>query len=127
MFRLIRRFFSGIVVLALVALILNLKVGGRPSRELAHEIWMSEAVQSVYRVVRDRFLALLHRDISVEDVFKVELPSNQQGKTDQKNPSLPAVSEKSEGQGKKRVVDLDKLSEEDKQQLERILDKSSQK
>ncbi len=114
-------------MLALVALILNLKIGGRPSRDLAHEIWMSQGVQSAYRVVRDRVLALLHRDISVEDVFKTELPSNQQGQINQKNQSASVAPEKSEGQGSKRLVDLDKLSEEDKQQLERILDKSSQK
>lgn len=120
-------------VLAVVALVLNLNIGGRPSRDLALELWQSEGVQKVYGVVRDRVLALIRKDISVEDVFKPDLPekSSAPASNNASAPKAvaPAPSAKavpaSKGPEGERVINLEKLDEQDRKALEKILEKSS--
>ncbi len=116
MFRLLKRLFSILLVLLGIALILNLNIGGRPSRDHAVELWRSEGVQKVYRVVRDRFLALIRKDISVEEVFKPELPK----KTNEISKADPASTQSDET----KAIQLENLDEKDRKALEEILKKS---
>ncbi len=118
MYRFFKRLLSVALVLIAVALILNLKIAGRPAREHASEIWQSGPVQKVYRAVRDRVLALIRKDISVEDVFKPEVPGGQAQTAAPKAP-VPEPSED-------RTINLEKLDEADRKALEKILEKSSQ-
>jgi len=133
MVSLIKKGLSLAGVLAVVALVLNLNIGGRPSRDLALELWQSEGVQKVYGVVRDRVLALIRKDISVEDVFKPELPAKAPApsastpaapKTSATAPSAKAAPAPKAPEGE-RVIHLEKLDEQDRKALEKILEKSS--
>lgn len=119
MFSLLKKFISALLVLWVVAVILNLKVGGRPAREWTERVWKSEVVQKVYTEVRDRILALVRKDISVEDVFKSELPKKDFGHPAQENSPSPGV-EKQEI----KTINLEQLDEKDRQALDRILDKA---
>ncbi|HCU23494.1 MAG TPA: hypothetical protein DF383_00640 [Deltaproteobacteria bacterium] len=113
MFSFLKKVLSLGGVLLVVALVLNLKVGGRPARDLALEIWQSEGIQKVYRVIRDRALALIRKDISIEDVFK-------------SNPSISSSSKSAEKKVEEtRVIQLEKLNDNDRKALEKILQKSS--
>lgn len=107
---------SALLVLYLVALVLNLKVGGTPTREWTRRAWNSEGVQKVYTTVRDRIMALIRKDISVEEVFQ------SQEKTQPKSDPTPATSKTKE---EIRTIDFEKLSEKDREALEQILDKAS--
>ena len=126
MFRLFKRLFSLVVVLVAIALILNLNISGRPAREHALEIWHNDTVQKVYQTVRDRFLAVIRKDISVEDAFKPDLsPASHAeksevlpGKTGTVQAAAPADS---------RVLKLENLSDDDRKALEKILQKSKGK
>ncbi len=113
MFSWIKKLVSLAFVLLAICLILNLNIGGRPSRERALEIWRSPGVQKVYTVVRDRILAVIHKDISVEDVFK---GSTEPAKS---NSSTSGLKEES------KVIHLEKLDEQDRKALEKILEKAS--
>jgi len=126
MVSLIKKGLSLAGVLAVVALVLNLNIGGRPSRDLALELWQSEGVQKVYGAVRDRVLALIRKDISVEDVFKPELPAKAPAapKTSAAAPSAKAAPAPKGPEGE-RVIHLEKLDEQDRKALEKILEKSS--
>jgi len=118
-------------VLLVVALVLNLNIGGRPARDRALEIWESEGVQKVYGVVRDRVLAVIRKDISVEDAFKPGLDLKNPApaaKTSAANPATnsenkPAASAKTPEEN--RVIHLEKLDDQDRKALEKILEKSS--
>ncbi|HEX5035046.1 MAG TPA: hypothetical protein VFW62_11230 [bacterium] len=113
MVSLLKKALSLAGVLVVIALVLNLNIGGRPARERAYELWQSEPVQKVYREVSARITALIRKDISVEDVFKPELPSNSEAKVPPK------------GQEDTRTIQLEKLDDADKKALEKILEKSS--
>ncbi|HKY63591.1 MAG TPA: hypothetical protein VJR29_09240 [bacterium] len=118
MVSLLKKALSLAGVLVVIALVLNLNIGGRPARERAYELWQSEPVQKVYREVSARITAVIRKDISVEDVFKPELPSKQ----------APQKAEASPGGAKPedtRTIQLEKLDEADKKALEKILEKSS--
>jgi hypothetical protein len=116
----VKKILSILFVLAVVALILNLNIGGRPARDRALEIWRSPGVQKVYRVIYDRLSALIHKDISVEDVFKPELPTKDHTSSNEQK-SSPAGEAKEEN----KVIHLEKLDEQDRKALEKILEKSS--
>jgi hypothetical protein len=126
MFSILKKALSLAGVLLVIALVLNLNIGGRPSRERAYELWRSEPVQKVYRVVADRITALIRKDISVEDVFKPELPSKTAPKSSA-SPSAPAPEAKSAPQNGEstRTIQMEKLDDADKKALEKILEKSS--
>lgn len=111
-----KKLISVLIVLYLVALILNLKVGGKPTRDWTSQAWNSPGVQKVYRGIRDRIIALVRKDISVEEVFKSEIPgsSENQNKADQKKTAEEI-----------RTINIEELDEKDRKALERILDKSS--
>ena len=121
MWKWFKRLISIALVLASVALVLNLKIAGRPARELAWDFWQSEGVQKVYRVVKDRVMALIRKDISVEEVFKPELPKPQSSAPGAAAP--PQVAPPSPEQTK--AIELEKLDEADRKALEEILKKSS--
>lgn len=131
MFRFIRRLVSVAAVLVTIALILNLKIAGKPAREHAADIWANESVQKGYHAVRDRFLALIRKDISVEEVFKPDLPA---GKTPEAPPApAPKAKDPQNAQAKpvsteaeSAVINMEKLDDADRQALQKILDKSSQ-
>jgi hypothetical protein len=122
MWKWFKRLFSIALVLATVALVLNLKIAGRPARDLAWNFWQSEGVQKVYRVVKDRVMALIRKDISVEEVFKPELPKPQSsapGSVAAQPQAAPPPPEQT------KVIELEKLDEADRKALEEILKKSS--
>jgi len=135
MVSLFKKTLSLLGVLAVVALVLNLNIGGRPARDRALEIWNSEAVQKVYQVVSSRVMAVIRKDISVEDAFKPDLnlkdtketnPSVKSSSSSQAAPKgaeNPVAAAKSTEQNK--VIHLEKLDEQDKKALEKILEKSS--
>ena len=134
MISLIKKGLSLAGVLVVVALVLNLNVGGRPSRDIALELWQSDGVQKVYNVVKDRVLALIRKDISVEDVFKPELPEKSNASAKAPASSSPkseaptsakALALSAKEPEKERVIHLEKLDEKDRQALEKILEKSS--
>lgn len=127
MFSLLKKALSLAGVLLVIALVLNLNIGGRPSRERAYELWQSEPVQKVYREVSARITALMRKDISVEDVFKPELPTKQAPQ----GAATPSATTPSEGKASAkpneatRTIQMEKLDEADKKALEKILEKSS--
>ncbi len=113
-------------VLLVIALVLNLNIGGRPSRERAYELWQSEPVQKVYREVSARITALIRKDISVEDVFKPDLPTKQAPQSAASpGATLPETKAPAKGEDGTRTIQLEKLDEADKKALEKILEKSS--
>lgn len=127
MFSLLKKALSLAGVLLVIALVLNLNIGGRPARERALEIWDSEPVQKVYREISTRITALIRKDISVEDVFKPELPTKQapQAAATPNGVSAPdskATAKPSDGT---RTIQMEKLDDADKKALEKILEKSS--
>lgn len=109
-----KKILSTLVVLYLVALILNLKVAGTPTRDWTERAWNSPGVQKVYHGVKDRILALVRKDISVEEVF--DSPT--------KNQAPP--SESKAPPDEVRTINMEKLDEADRQALEKILDKAAQ-
>lgn len=111
----LKKLISVVFVLWIVALILNLKIGGRGTREWTADLWNSQAVQKVYTTVRDRILALVRKDISVEEVFKPELPG-------EKRTDTPAGAEPKKEDV--QFIHMEKLDEKDRQELEKILDKA---
>ncbi len=122
-----KKVLSTLVVLYLVALILNLKVGGVPTRDWTSRAWNSPTVQKVYQGVRDRILALIRKDISVEEVFKPQTPA---GKN---TPLVPAAGtsvtpgvDTTKKNEEVRTINMEKLDEKDRQALEKILDKAAQ-
>ena len=117
MYSFLKKLLSALLVLYLVALVLNLKVGGTPTREWTNRAWHSEGVQKVYRTVRDRVMALIRKDISVEEVFQSEPQP-----AVKPSPGTTAQKPKEEV----RTIDFEKLSEKDREALEKILDKASQ-
>lgn len=89
------------------------------------ELWNSAPVQKIYRAVYDRVVALIHKDISVEDVFKPELPKKEGGAelgSAGNSPTSVTSSPKEE----KKIIHLEKLNDEDRKALEKILQKASQ-
>jgi len=116
MFSWLKKLLSLALVLAAAALILNLNVGGRPSRDRALELWRSGPVQKAYRAVHDRILALIRKDISVEEVFK---PLPQGGDTELKNPAPASATVQN------KVIQMEKLDDSDRKALEQILKKAS--
>ncbi len=128
MVSLLKKALSLAGVLVVVALVLNLNIGGRPARDRALEIWQSEGVQKVYGVVRDRVLAVIRKDISVEDAFKPDL--NLKGPAAKSpgpnatapNPAEPPAAKPGE---ENKVIHLEKLDEQDRKALEKILEKAS--
>lgn len=126
MISLLKKALSLAGVLLVIALVLNLNIGGRPSRERAYELWQSEPVQKVYREVSARITALIRKDISVEDVFKPELPSKSAPQS-AASPSaaLPDAKLPPKGEEATRTIQMEKLDEADKKALEKILEKSS--
>lgn len=122
----LKKVLSTLLVLYLVALILNLKVGGVPTRDWTQRAWNSPGVQKVYRGVRDRIMALIRKDISVEEVFQSPHP----GKTNQvQQPGAKAAAptEAAAPKGDEvRTINMEKLDEQDRQALEKILDKAAQ-
>ena len=124
MFRFLKRLISVAIVLAAIALVLNLKIAGRPARDHATEIWQSESVQKVYHVVRDRFLALIRKDISVEEVFQGGLP-----KKNSEPVAAPSNAGSTQLSGapkeETKVIELEKLDEADRKALQDILQKSA--
>jgi hypothetical protein len=110
-----KKLFSVLVVLYVVALILNLKVGGKPTRDWTMQAWNSPQVQKVYQSVRDRIMALVRKDISVEDVFKSELPAG--------NP--PAAPDLQKKPGGLKPINPENLDEKDREALKKILEKSA--
>lgn len=118
MVSLLKKALSLAGVLVVIALVLNLNIGGRPARERAYELWQSETVQKVYREVSARITAVIRKDISVEDVFKPELPTKQ-------DPPAPETKVPAKSEEATRTIQMEKLDEADKKALEKILEKSS--
>lgn len=118
MFSWVKKLFSLASVLVAAALILNLNVGGRPARDRALELWNSPPVQKAYTAVYDRVMALIRKDISVEEVFK---PLPQSGEA----PAAKKLSENPASEQNK-VIHLEKLDEADRKALDQILKKASQ-
>jgi len=117
----LKKVLSTLLVLYLVALILNLKVGGVPTRDWTQRAWNSPGVQKVYQGVRDRIMALIRKDISVEEVFQSPHP----GETKQVQQPGAAAAPAPKGD-EVRTINMEKLDEQDRQALEKILDKASQ-
>ena len=132
MFSFLKKVLSVVGVILVVALVLNLNIGGRPARERALEVWQSEAVQKVYRVVHDRVMAVIRKDISVEDAFKPGLdlktssptPPNTKPEANS-NTSKASVSGKASDTKDTHFIQMEKLNDEDRKALEKILEKSS--
>ncbi len=122
MYSLLKKLIGVLLVLYLVALVLNLKVGGRPTREWTLRAWQSEGVQKVYRTVRDRIMALIRKDISVEDAFKPD-PYERDKKPSEKSPEEGAAPPQNLPV-ENRTILLEKLDEKDRKALEQILEKS---
>lgn len=122
MYSFLKKLVSALVVLFLAAWILNLKVGGKPTREWSYQAWNSHGVQKVYRGIRDRVMALIRKDISVEDVFKSDLSSG--SSSTEKKGETPSV-QGAKKQEEIKTINLEQLDEKDRQALERILDKSA--
>jgi hypothetical protein len=117
-----KKLLSVFVVLYIVALILNLKVGGKPTRDWTMQAWHSPQVQKVYQSVRDRIMALVRKDISVEDVFKSDLPAG--GTAPQGTPTGSAQDLQKKTDDVK-TIHLENLDEKDREALKQILDKSA--
>lgn len=117
MFSWLKKLLSLATVLVAAALILNLNVGGRPSRDRALELWRSPTVQKAYRAVYDRVMALIRKDISVEEVFK-PLPQEEQGEVKSVVPAKASLEQN-------KIIQLEKLDESDRKALEQILKKAS--
>ena len=122
MYSLLKKIFSLLLVGMAVALILNLNIRGRGAREWAVEFWHQPQVQKVYQGVRDRIVAVIHKDISVEDVFKSELPNHEGNQPSDSKPAGAAVEGKPT---QTKVIQLEKLNEEDRKALDKILEKAS--
>jgi hypothetical protein len=120
-----KKLISVLIVLYIVALILNLKVGGKPTRDWTMEVWNSPEVQKMYHGVRDRIMALIRKDISVEDVFKSDLPQGATNPT--QAPPAPPASAQDLGKKPEEIknIHLENLDEKDREALKRILDKSA--
>lgn len=131
MWSIFKKLLSVLIVLYVVALILNLNVGGKPTREWTMQAWNSPQVQKVYRSVRDRIMALVRKDISVEDVFKSEPPtkSNAPQNTPVAPPVTPSTPAPLQDAAKKaeeiKTINLENLDEKDREALKKILDKSA--
>ena len=125
MWKNLKRIASVLMVLATVALVLNLNIAGRPARDHAMDLWQREEVQKVYGAIRDRAWALIKKDISVEDVFK-ELPPKEGEKRAEK-PAASAAPSVTPPANQGQVIDMENLSEQDRKDLERILQNSSKK
>lgn len=121
MWSFLKKLISVLIVLYLVAFILNLKVGGKPTRDWTSEFWNSPQVQKVYRTVRDRVMAIIRKDISVEDAFKSEPPAGSKAPQPPSSQAAPAAPKTEE----LRTIDVERLDEKDREALERILEKSS--
>ena len=120
-----KKLFSVLIVLYVVALILNLKVGGRPTRDWTMEAWNSPQVQKVYHTVRDRIMALIRKDINVEDVFKSN-PSAGSVTTQSATPTGPGPDQAQQKKPEEiKTINLENLDEKDRQELNKILEKSS--
>ena len=117
MYSFFKKLISALLVLYLVALVLNLKVGGRPTRDWTQDAWNSRGVQKVYTTVKDRVLALIRKDISVEEVFQPK-PGNVSTSA-----SKP-IAEKKPPENIK-TINMEKLSDKDRQALDDILNKAS--
>lgn len=117
MYSFFKKLISVLVVLWVVALILNLKIWDRPARDWTMSFWQSAGVQKVYTGVRDRIVALIRKDISVEDVFKSEVPGSKSSAKDSAQANQNTTEEV-------EIINTEKLSEKDRQDLERILQKS---
>jgi hypothetical protein len=120
MFSLIKKLFSFLFVLAVVALVLNLNIGGKPARQHAENIWHNPSVQKVYQSIKQRVMAVIRKDISVEDAFKPDLPAKKTGEKPSETP-IPSsnVSEKT------KVIHLEKLDAKDREELDQILQKAA--
>ena len=112
MFSLIKKIVSLAFVLVVVCLVLNLNIGGRPSRDIALEIWRSPGVQKVYTTVYGRVMALIRKDISVEEVFKPEIPAKSSDSLE-------------DSKNKTKVIHLEQLDEKDRKALDEILKKAA--
>lgn len=69
MYKLIRKCLSLIFVIIIVSLVLNLNFQGRPSRDIAWEYWNHPTVQWAYQNIKSRVLAVINKDISIEEAF----------------------------------------------------------
>lgn len=98
----------------IIALVLNLKIGGRDARDIGLQAWNNPSVQKIYREIKTRVLAVVRKDISVEEAFKTVAPKTEQPKAESVDKS------------RTQVIDLDRLDEKDKAELKKILDKAAQ-
>lgn len=112
MFTLIKRIFFTLVLLWAVSWALDLKFGGRPTQEWTADLWYSEPVQSVYQGAKTRVMAVLNKDISVEEVFQKDLPDK--SNSPNAKPLLKGVE-----------INMEELSQKDREKLKSILDKKS--
>ncbi len=124
MWKTLKRIASVLLVLATVALVLNLNIAGRPARDHAMDLWQREEVQKVYGTIRDRAWALIKKDISVEDVFK-ELPLKEGQKKAEKPSDAPVTPAVTPPANNSQVIDMENLSDQDRKDLERILQNSA--
>lgn len=122
MYSLLKKLFSALLVMFLAAWILNLRVAGKPTRDWTHQFWNSHEVQKIYRGIRDRVMALIRKDISVEEVFKSELPATSSSTEKKADAGTATENKKSE---EVKTINLEQLDEKDRQALERILDKAA--
>lgn len=98
----------------MAVLILNLKIAGRPARDHVHALWERPAVQKAYRVIRTRLVALLKKDISVEEIFSS--PLRQGAATAEPVPKSHLADS---------APRLNRLTEQERQELEKLLKKAS--
>lgn len=112
-----RSFIKKLLSLGLVALIvmlvLNLRVGGKAARDHAAELWNHRLVQIAYQAVKTRVMAVINKDISVEQVFDPQITVNETKKDDQNK----------QAKSKKVSVSLDDIDAKDRKDLEKILKK----
>ena len=109
MFRWLRKLFGIALVLWIIACILNIKIADRPARDWTLALWYQPRVQKSYHFLKDRFTALIRKDISVEQIFDTKTSPSSESHPDKFPPPRP--------------IDLEKMDPKDQKKIQEILEK----
>lgn len=80
-------FIKKLVLVSLIFLafawFFNIKIGNKPTRHWTSEFWNSNFIQKNYTILRDKIKALIHQEISLEEVFTSNSSNSKQNNSSQ--------------------------------------------